>query len=132
AQPYFSNLTSIDLELVCVNEDPAMDIIYTETILPLLALPRLQHFGANRCLGDDAYHPEEDIFPKTMEVSSILLVDSCLDDITLTEIILAVKSLQSFTYVVNVDIIENLENSDPINIEELMEGLCCHEETLTE
>lgn len=132
AQPYFSNLTSIELELVCVNEDPAMDIIYTETILPLLALPRLQHFEANRCLGDDAYHPEEGIVPKTMNVSSISLVDSCLDDITLTEIILAVKSLQSFTYVVNVDIIENLENSDPINVEELMEGLCCHEETLTE
>lgn len=132
AQPYFSNLTSIDIELVRVNEDPAMDIIYTETILPLLALPRLQHFKANRCLGDDVYHPEEGITPNTMNFSSISLVDSCLDDMTLAEITMASKSLQSFTYVVDVDIIENLEDSDPTNTEELMESLCCHEETLTE
>lgn len=132
AQPYFSNLISIDLELVCVNEDPGMDIIYTERILPLLALPRLQHFGANHCLGDDAYQPDEDTVPKAMNVSSISLVDSCLDDLTMVDLIMASKSLKSFTYVVNVDLIENLENSDPINTEELLDVLSCHEETLTE
>lgn len=132
AQPYFSKLTSINLELVCVDEDPAMDIIYLERILPLLALPRLQHFGANRCLGDDAYQPEEDTLPNAMNISSISLVDSCLDHLTMVDLIMASESLKSFTYVVNVDIIENLENSDPINTEELLDVLSCHEETLTE
>lgn len=132
AQPYFSKLTSIDLELVCVNEDPAMDIIYSESILPLLALPRLQHFGVNRCLGDDAYHPEEGVIPSPMNVSSISLVHSCLDDGTLSEIILASKSLKVFTYSVDVDLIENLESTDPINTEELIDALYCHAETLNE
>jgi len=132
AQSYFSKLISIDLELVCVDADPAMEVIYSDRILPLLTLPRLQQFWVNRCLGDSAYHSEEGIPPKTMNFSSISLVHSCLDCMTLTEIILASKRLKVFTYSVSVDIIENLENTDPINTEELIEALSCHAETLNE
>lgn len=93
AGPYLSNLTFIDLQLIHTYWSVYRVNIRLKKILPLLCLPYLQHFKMGYCLG--YYTDTSSLYPKSIKVSSISLIHSCLDNEAISSMIEACKCLKT-------------------------------------
>lgn len=96
AASYFSNIIWLDLTVV-PGKGLGLKTIDLYQVLPLLCLPRLQHFGVNHCIG----HSEDlssGLPPGSVNASSISLRDSCFSQEVLTSIMGACKCIRSLTY----------------------------------
>lgn len=127
AGSYLSNLTSIDLELIHTYRSVYRVNIRLKKILPLLCLPNLQHFKMGYCVGD---HTDiSDLYPKSINASSISLIHSCLDKEAMSSIIKACKCLKTLTYGADLHIAQYVDTT-PVIAAELSKALLCQKDNL--
>lgn len=92
--PYLGNLRS--LEINCYDKRP----IQLQTIIPILALPRLQEVSIAYCAGSSDTEWPAEIVPGSLRLSSISLSPAGIDKDCLARLVAACARLKRFTYVV--------------------------------
>lgn len=103
---YFSNLTSLDIRAIPEGVD--MNFIDFEKLWPFLHLPRLQHFGVDRCVSHPSQIPER-LSPDAVKASSISIVNCCIDPRTLRALMSSCKHVESLIYEVDARLAETLD-----------------------
>lgn len=125
---YFSNLTWLDLTVV-PGKGLGLKTIDLYQVLPLLCLPRLQHFGVNHCI---VYSEDlsSGLPPGSVNVSSISLRDSCFSQEVLTSIMDACKCVRSLTYTARTAIFKYVHPGH-MSSEEFMQAIDSQKGNLT-
>lgn len=126
AGPYFSKFTMLDLKVI----DESLEIKFFRLweILYLFYLPCLQNFMITRCVGDTSDLSGLGLSPGTIRISSISLINSCLNQETLEGLLDACKCVKSFTYLSFLDLVEGFE-SVPVDGDEIMQALQCQKKS---
>ncbi|KAL4783890.1 hypothetical protein BJX76DRAFT_348240 [Aspergillus varians] len=124
-QPYFKNLKSVVIR----------DLTYTESVSMfnleyVLKLPRLEEFTLTYLNGNADGCPLFDIKPDTLNISTLSLMDACLDAESLTEIVAGCKCLKDFSYYgCNYDV-DNIAESGQFDPSELVSILSSQKDNL--
>ncbi|OJJ87987.1 uncharacterized protein ASPGLDRAFT_43078 [Aspergillus glaucus CBS 516.65] len=117
------------LNLSFVSEGPELEFFEIGDIMHLFFLPFLEHLGVTHCIGEPSHLSGLELSLGKINLSSISLVDSCMDKDTLESILNASRYVKSFKYTACPLLNEELE-SVPVNGDDIMQALQFHKNNL--
>lgn len=112
-----------------VEDESEWGILLTD-VLPMMKLPRLEHFAVNHCTGDWRALPNGPIPQKSLDLSTMVLDYCALDLLAMNNLVNACRQLTSLTYICRPLLTEYLDQL-PLNATQLSIALIPQQKSLT-